>query len=85
MWNPFKKTEPEVEKVVMTPGAKDIIRKFADGDELLREMAIQVYRLYIPHLGSYNSTPEMNFMSEVDNPVPDYALRARYREILLDK
>lgn len=83
MWNPFKKEEPEVTD--MTPEAKETIHKFANGEEEMRGLAIQLYRMYIPHLGAYNSTPEMNFMSEVDNPVPDLASRARYREVLLDK
>lgn len=81
MW--WRKKKPEV--IEMHLAEKEIIRRFADGNEACREAAITIYRKYIPHLGAYGSTPEMNFMSEVDNPVPDLALRATYRNILLDK
>ncbi len=85
MWNPFRKKEPEAEVVEMTPVEKNVIWGFAEGDEALRETAIDIYYRYLPTIGVRGGSPEMNFMSEVDNIIPDYALRAHYREVLLDK
>lgn len=85
MWNPFRKKEPEVKVTDMNSVEKEVIRRLADGNESARTAAIEIYRRYILHLGSYNSTPEMNFMSEVDTPCPDLRLRAMYRERVLDK
>ena len=86
MWNPFRKKKPEAEVVDMTPAEKDIIRGFADGQEGLRQTAIDIYDRYLTTttLG-HGLHPEMNFMSEVDNPCPDLSLRAHYRKVFLDK
>lgn len=83
MWTPWRKKEPEV--VDMLSEEKEIICRFANGEETFRSAAIAIYRKYIPTLGAYGTHPEQNFMSEVDNPVPDLALRAMYRKVLLDK
>lgn len=82
MWNPFTKKVPEITD--MSEREKEIIRQFASGSDTLRSSAIEIYRYYIPILGAYGKSPEMNFMSEIDNPIPDYALRAHYRKVLLD-
>jgi len=43
-------------------------------------------RYYIPTMGAHgNGSPEQDFMSEIDTPVPDLVLRAHYRKVLLDK
>jgi len=85
MW-PFNKKEPEAEVVDMYPSEKHAIRLFADGDEALRDQAIKIYRYYIPTMGAHgNGSPEQDFMSEIDTPVPDLVLRAHYRKVLLDK
>ena len=60
----------------------DIIRRFAAGDQTLREQAIAIHHRAIREDG-VRGTPEQGFMAEVDNPVPDLALRNRCRERLL--
>lgn len=85
MFGWFKKIEPVV-RAVMSDADKNTIRFFAEGDNSLREEAIKIYRKYMPILGSYGcGYPEMDFMSEVDNPVPDWSLRSDYRKRLLEQ
>lgn len=62
------------------------IEKFATGhlaDErpALLKAAIEAHRKYIA-VPATEWNAHMNFMSEVDNPCPDYGLRARYRKEL---
>jgi hypothetical protein len=63
----------------MTEVERATIIKFAQGDKTLREQAIAIYRDTLRKYGEWND-PLLNFMSEVDNPVPDLGLRARYRQ-----
>jgi hypothetical protein len=58
---------------------KHIIWKFAAGDRFLRDEAIAIHRKYLNDMTSI----EQKFMSEIDNPVPDFLLRAFYRKELL--
>ena len=58
------------------------IRKFAAGQVNLRERAIQIHRRHLP---VDKESPEQLFMRKIDNPVPDLALRAKYRQALLVK
>ena len=47
--------------------------------QVLRQQAIDIYNRYLPTLGARGRV-EMQYMSEVLNPVPDTILRAIYRE-----
>jgi hypothetical protein len=63
----------------MTEEDRDIIRRFASGDQSARAGAEAVFR------DCYSTQPketEMRFMSEALNPVPDLLLRSRYRQEL---
>lgn len=61
---------------------RQIIRRFATGEVGLRNRAIQISRKYRP---TDLKSPEQLFMQEIDNPVPDLALRANYRKALLSE
>jgi len=64
----------------MTEGERAIIIKYALGERGLRDQAIAIHRENLRKYGVAGPfDPLSNFMSEVDNPVPDLALRARYR------
>ena len=73
----------------MTESQKKIIRMFAAGEHSLRESAVSIYRMHLsPYKDwetSYRSIPEMQFMSEIDNPCPDLLLRNHYRKIILGR
>jgi hypothetical protein len=64
----------------------NVIRVFALGNTKLRESAIRIGRKYI-HLAFQhpNCFPELQFMREVDNPCPDLAMRAHWRQKIKDK
>jgi len=62
---------------------KRVIEAFALGNQEFREAAINVHRRECRATNQARGTPHMDFMAEVDNPVPDLALRARYRSALL--
>jgi hypothetical protein len=64
----------------MTEGEKAVIKAFACGDKTKRDEAIAIHRDNLCKYGSMPRDPFENFMSEIDNPCPDLALRARYRE-----
>lgn len=50
----------------------------------LREAAIEAHRRYLGERSRHREwNLHMKFMSEVDTPVPDYALRAMYRKQLI--
>ena len=66
----------------MNDGDKSVIEQFASGASGLRASAIEAHRRNIPAVGVRGNV-HMRFMAEVDNPVPDLVLRARYREDLL--
>ena len=80
MWNLFRKAKPEVPE--MAQGDKEIIQRFAAGDDILRNQAIMIHRDYITIIGSHGS-PEQNFMSEIDTSATDLRLREHYRKVLL--
>lgn len=81
MWNLFRNNTPKIAE--MTEREKEIIRSFANGSDVLRSSAIEIHRYYIPTLG-VRGTDEQRFMAEIDNPCPDFGLRAQYRKVLLD-
>ncbi len=72
-----------IEQYLMPPEEKLVIRKFAAGDETMKREAISIYRNNIPLLG-VRGTLEMQFMSEYTHPVPDLALRNKYRIRLIE-
>lgn len=61
---------------------KLIIRKYAAGDKSLRDQALYIYRRYNYPRTPYRETPEMGFMSEVDNVSPCWVMREHYKEKL---
>jgi hypothetical protein len=72
----------------MTDEDKRIIERYARAHyanpriEAMRQDAIVAHRRY---LGTkWGRDIHMLFMSEVDNPCPDYSLRATYRKQLLE-
>jgi hypothetical protein len=62
---------------------KRVIEAFALGNQEFRDAAIEAHRRECRATNEARGTLHMDFMSEVDNPVPDLALRARYRSALL--
>lgn len=66
----------------MTDADKLLIREVAAGRSIHREAAIAAYRTAL-RAGESRNNPYMLFMSEVDNTVPDLALRATYRRQVL--
>ncbi len=69
----------------MSPEDRDVIRQYAGGKFALREEAVLAYRKELRNpSGNRTQDPHMKFMAEVDNEVPDLALRARYRQEVLD-
>ena len=70
---------------MLTTEERDIIRLLAGGDRTLKDQAVQIYRRYLKEdrNDSKDDRPFIYFMSEVDNVVPDLALRATYRHQVL--
>lgn len=64
----------------MTEGEKAIVKAFACGDKTKRDEAIAIHRDNLRKYGHMPRDPFENFMSEIDNPCPDLALRAKYRK-----
>jgi hypothetical protein len=60
---------------------RKIILAYANDDLTLKNEAIKIHRKWIPFIGT-RGTPEQDFMAEVDNPTPDFSLRALYRSRL---
>jgi hypothetical protein len=58
------------------------IKRLAEGDQSCREEAIAIYRQFIAKHGRTNNV-FINYVSEVDNVVPDLGLRGRYREYVI--
>lgn len=56
--------------------------RLAGGENSVRETCIEMYRQILRARGNTRS-PAMKFMSEVDNPCPDFGLRGMYRKTLL--
>lgn len=63
---------------------REIIRRFAGGERALFDEAVRIYRNNIRQYGLQHGDAHFDFMSEVDCPVPDLLLRARYRRRVLD-
>lgn len=68
----------------MTNDEKAIIFRLADGELGIRDTCIEIYRRCL-QTGEDRMTPEMRFMSEIDHPVPDLALRSMARAELLEQ
>jgi hypothetical protein len=68
---------------VMTEHDQAIIRRFATGSISFRDAAIAVYRRHLATLGPRGNAM-MEFMAEIDSAAPDPALRATYRNRVLD-
>lgn len=68
----------------MSKGEKYAVREFAKESGHHGPNRSKVWEIYSYYnrLGVHD-TPEMRFLSEVFNPVPDLALRAHYRQELL--
>ncbi len=67
---------------------EDLIRRFAAGDDSLRQQAVSIFRAACKAESRKSDpdvrrTPAMRFMAEVDNPCPCYTLRAMYRAALV--
>lgn len=65
-----------------------VVYDFAGGDNSLRDQAVELFRQWLSTHGlAILATSErplwVRFMSEVDNPVPDLALRGSLRSQLL--
>lgn len=67
----------------MTKDERKTIIDFANGQVSLRKEAIGIFLKYLG-VGRYMDIAEMRFMSEVSNPCPDLALRAKYRKELVN-
>ena len=65
----------------MTQDGIDVIRTFARNGSMRAE-ALKAYRRHLEQFQTARGTPELDFMSEVDNISPDLALRAQYRQNL---
>jgi hypothetical protein len=61
---------------------RDLIRRVAAGDKSALDAATNVYR---QRYEQSSDTPELRFMFEVLQPVPDIALRSMYRKQILAK
>ena len=83
LFNMFRRDLIVKPKIVMDPADKDIIRRFAAGDDSLREKAIEIHCYYIPILG-VRETLEMEFMAEVDHPHRDYTMINLYRDRIVE-
>lgn len=71
------------ESKAMRKNEREIIRQFAAGEKRLRDQAISIFHMKLREGIRAQSTPEMRFMSEIDNPAPDLLLRSiRRRELL---
>lgn len=68
----------------MTKDEHKTIIDFAKGQTALRKEATRVFLKYLGLPLAHKDTPEMLFMSEVVNPFPDLALRAKYRKELVN-
>lgn len=67
----------------MTETEKKTILAFARGDRTLRDEAIAIHRQHLQAIGPRGNA-YMEFMAEVDNPLPDFNLRSTYRRRLLE-
>lgn len=74
--------EPPPSAPQMASADAEIIRRFAAGEQDLREQAVAIHRRLIATLGA-RGTPKQRFMAEFDHHVPDLRLREICREALL--
>jgi hypothetical protein len=63
----------------MTQDERDVIRRFAAGEKVLRSRAAKIYRR---HETSQARSPEVRFMAEATSLVPDRLLLAHFRRQL---
>lgn len=78
----FQRAPVAVEEREMSDVDRGVIVAFARGADELRSKAIEIHRANIEKVGVRGNVFQC-FMAEVDNPVPDYALRHAYREAVL--
>ena len=67
---------------------RETIRRFARGERTLRGAAIEAFHAFLArhrHRPKEAWPVEILFMSEIDNPSPDLALRAAYRKRLQEE
>lgn len=77
-----KVEEPTLQRVEMSENDKDVIQRFAAGDETLRQDAIVAYRRNLRIIGP-KANLHQRFMGEVDNTSPDLTLRDSLRKQLI--
>ncbi|WP_315922296.1 hypothetical protein [Mesorhizobium sp. SP-1A] len=81
---PMPAAPKKEEQTELTNDEIDVITRFAKGDRAVKDEAIAIYRKH-----RWTSDPWANiylgFMSEVDTPIPDLALRARYRDSIVNE
>lgn len=79
--SPASAVPKKEEQTELTNDEIDVITRFAKGEREVKDEAIAIYRKHRwvndPWANIY-----LGFMSEVDTPVPDLALRARYRDAI---
>lgn len=69
---------------------REIIYRFAAGDQSVRDEAIRIHRNHLTYLRvnhlplPRNRDAHFDFMSEVDNPCPDPVLRSLYRHKVIE-
>lgn len=70
---------------MLTNEEKNVVRRFAEGDKTARVDAEKIYMACIQDhkLSGYRSD-EMNFLSEVLKPFPDYMMISFYRNKVLE-
>jgi hypothetical protein len=62
------------------------IRDYAAGVSINRALVITIFRQHLDEfLTSADPPLELKFVSELDSPCPDLALRAQYRKLLLEQ
>lgn len=69
----------------MEDADKEIVLEIANSDNIdksKRQTLINIHRKYLPEL--CRKTPIMRWLAEIDNPSPDYNLRAIYLKELKD-
>ena len=67
----------------LTDGEKQVIEACAMGHVESRGEAIEIYRKYLGKVAWAHRSLHMRFMSEIDTPVPDLALKADLRDRLI--
>lgn len=65
----------------MSPHDKAAVKRFANGDASVRKECERIYWDNVS--GDDRNTLEMDYLSEVFSDIPDLALRALYRSLLI--